>query len=55
MIIIFFLAELCSLQDLSSPTRDPTGAWQGKDQVLTTGQPGDSHNSVFLQIIFHRL
>ena len=38
----YFLATLQDLQDLSSPTRDTTQAWQSKPRVLTIGPQGNS-------------
>ena len=49
----YFLATLQDLQDLSSPTRDTTQAWQSKPRVLTIGPQGSSlcflmHRNSFL-------
>ena len=40
-IFFFFLATLCSIWDISSPTRDGIPL-QWKRRVLTTGLPGNS-------------
>ena len=41
-----FLAMPCNLQDLSSPTRDPT--WPiGESRILTTGPPGNALQYAF--------
>ena len=37
-----FLATMCSLQDLSSPTRDLTAIVSSESAVLTTGPLGNS-------------
>ena len=44
----FFLAVLCSLQDLSFLTRDEPVLMQWKCAVLTPEPPGNCQNFVFL-------
>ena len=41
IIYLFYLASPRGLQDLSSPTRDGTWAWQWKLGVLSCGPPGN--------------
>ena len=44
-----FLVTWCSWQDISSPTRGWTLAWQWNCQVLTTGLPGNSLHDLSLE------
>ena len=50
--LYFYLATLCSMQDLSSQTGDGTHAPCTGSPVLTTGQPGKSLLQLFLREVY---
>ena len=52
--MLFYLAALCGMRDLSSPSRDWTHAPWNISRFLATGQPGKS-NKEFLHIYLNYL